>query len=267
MKIVAVDDELLAVRLLEDSIRKVCNNAELFVFNDVDDVIACAEKQEIDVAFLDIEMPGMNGLQLAKRLKDINPKINIIFVTGYSEYMKEGIDLRMSGYLFKPVTPEAIKKELENLRNPIDWDENKKIRIETFGNFAAYVGEYQIKFNRRQAKEILAYLIDKRGTGVTYPELASIIFEDGVYDRTAQKNLQVYIVSLAKTLEEYGAKKVLIRTRKEIRIDKNQVDCDFYKFMDGDVRAINSYTGQYLSEYSWAEFTTGYLDKQILYKK
>ena len=50
-------------------------------------------------------------------------------------------------------------------------------------------------------------------------------------------------------------------------IDKSQVDCDFYKFMDGDVRAINSYTGQYLSEYSWAEFTTGYLDRQVLYKK
>ena len=267
MKIIAVDDELLAVRLLEDSIRQVCKNADLFVFNDVDDALLCAENNPIDVAVLDIEMPGMNGLQLAKRLKDINSKINIIFVTGYSEYMKEGIDLRMSGYLFKPVTPDAIKKELENLRNPISWDESKILRVETFGNFGVYVGEYPVKFDRRQAKEILAYLIDKRGTGVTYAELAAVIFEDGVYDRKTQKNLQVYITSLAKTLNEYGAKKVLIRNRKEIMIDKSQVDCDFYKFMDGDVRAINSYTGQYLNEYSWAEFTTGYLDRQVLYKK
>ena len=267
MKIIAVDDELLAVRLLEDSIRQVCKNADLFVFNDVDDALLCAENNPIDVAFLDIEMPGMNGLQLAKRLKDINSKINIIFVTGYSEYMKEGIDLRMSGYLFKPVTPDAIKIEFEILRNPISWDENKILRVETFGNFGVYVGEYPVKFDRRQAKEILAYLIDKRGTGVTYAELAAVIFEDGVYDRKTQKNLQVYITSLAKTLNEYGAKKVLIRNRKEIMIDKSQVDCDFYKFMDGDVRAINSYTGQYLNEYSWAEFTTGYLDRQVLYKK
>ena len=63
MKIIAVDDELLAVRLLEDSIRQVCKNADLFVFNDVDDALLCAENNSIDVAFLDIEMPGMNGFQ------------------------------------------------------------------------------------------------------------------------------------------------------------------------------------------------------------
>lgn len=267
MRMLAVDDEVLAVQLLEKSIKEVCSSAKLFAFNDVDKAIECASNNYIDVAFLDIEMPGMNGLELAKRLKDLNSKINIIFVTGYSEYMKEGIDLRMSGYLFKPVTPEAIKKELENLRNPIEWDNSKIIKVQTFGNFGVFIDNTVVKFERRQAKEIFAYLVDKRGTGVTYAELGAVIFEDEAYDRTNQKNLQVYIASLVKTLDKLGAKKAIVKNRKEIMVNVNYIDCDFYKFLKGDIRAINSYTGQYLSEYSWAEFTTGYLDKQVLYKK
>jgi len=46
-------------------------------------------------------------------------------------------------------------------------------------------------------------------------------------------------------------------------VNKDLIDCDYYRFLEGDVRAINSFTGQYMSAYSWAEFTTGYLDNQV----
>ena len=72
-----------------------------------------------DAAFLNIEMPVMNGIELAKRLKDIASNINIVFVTGYSDYAVEAIGMSASGYLMKPVSAEQVKRELENLRNPI----------------------------------------------------------------------------------------------------------------------------------------------------
>ena len=65
-----------------------------------------------DIAFLDINMRGMTGVELAKKLKDLCPKINIIFVTGYEEYKGDAMDLRASGYILKPVTKEQIDKEL-----------------------------------------------------------------------------------------------------------------------------------------------------------
>ena len=69
-----------------------------------------------------------HGIVLAKKLKEIYPKINIVFVTGYSQYANEAFALHASGYVYKPVTADKIINEMENLRNPIKWKNsgNKK---------------------------------------------------------------------------------------------------------------------------------------------
>ena len=263
MNILAVDDEYYALELMKRSLEEVAGGSTVYLCRDVMAALQTANETRIDVAFLDIHMPEKNGIELARDLKMINPKINIVFATGFSEYMKEGIDLRMSGYIMKPVTPEAVKIELENLRNPIEWNTEKRIKILTFGNFDVFVDGAPLKFERKQSKEILAYLIDKRGTSATYAELAAMLWEDEEYDRTKQKNLQVYIASLVKTLHSVDVKDLILKNRQGILVNTKIVDCDYYRFLEGDTRVINSFTGQYMSTYSWAEFTVGYLENQI----
>ena len=263
MNILAVDDEYYARKLLEEAISEAVSGSMLYLCDEPKSAIETARKNRIDVAFLDIHMPLMSGIELAKLLKDINPKINIIFATGFSEHMKDAIDLRSSGYLLKPVTAAAIKTEMENLRNPIEWSSGKRVRVQTFGNFEVFIDGAPVKFERKQSKEIFAYLIDKRGTSVTYAELASIIWEDGDYDRVRQKNLQVYVASLVKTLQGLGENDLILKGRQGILVNTAKIDCDYYRFLEGDVRAINSFTGQYMSAYSWAEFTVGYLENQL----
>lgn len=263
MNILAIDDEYLALKMLEKAITEAAYGATVYLCQNIEDAMNVAQNNRIDVAFLDIHMPGIGGIGLAKELKLINPKVNIIFVTGFSEYMKEGIDLRMSGYVMKPVTAEHIKTELDNLRNPIEWVSDMRIKAVTFGNFDLYVDNEPVKFERKQSKEILAYLIDKRGTAASYAELASIIWEDGDYDRTQQKNLQVYVASLVKTLASVNASDILLRSRQGIMINATKIDCDYYRFLSGDANAVNSFAGQYMSNYSWAEFTVGYLENRI----
>ena len=263
MNILAVDDEIHALKLLEKSISQVAGGATLYICQEEDCALETARKVNIDIAFLDIHMPGKTGIELAHELKLTNPQINIIFVTGFSEYMKQSIDLRASGYVFKPVTPEAIKTELENLRNPIEWNREKRIKILTFGNFDVFIDGNPLKFERKQSKEILAYLVDKRGTSATYPELAAMLWEDSEYDRTQQKNLQVYIASLVKTLNSVNVRDLILKNRQGILLNTKIVDCDYYRFLEGDTTVINSFTGQYMNAYSWAEFTTGYLDSAL----
>lgn len=263
MNILAVDDEFYALELMKNALEEVAAGSTVYLCRDVISALAVARENKIDVAFLDIHMPEMSGIELARQLKLINPKINIVFATGFSEYMKEGIDLRMSGYIFKPVTAEAVKTELENLRNPIEWNQEKRVKILTFGNFEVFVDGNPLKFERKQSREILAYLVDKRGTSATYNELAAMLWEDSEYDRTQQKNLQVYIASLVKTLKSVDVHDLILKNRQGILVNTKIVDCDFYRFLEGDTRAINSFTGQYMSAYSWAEFTTGYLENQI----
>ena len=263
MNILAVDDEYYALELMKHALEEVAGGSTVYLCRDVRSALQTATENKIDVAFLDIHMPEMNGVELARELKLLNPKVNIVFATGFSEYMKEGIDLRMSGYIMKPVTPEAVKTELENLRNPIEWSNEKRIKILTFGNFDIFVDGEPLKFERKQAKEILAYLVDKRGTSATYAELAAMLWEDEDYDRTKQKNLQVYIASLVKSLHSVEVKDLILKNRQGILVNTKIVDCDYYRFLEGDVRAINSFTGQYMSAYSWAEFTVGYLENQM----
>ena len=263
MNILAVDDEYFALELIRHSLEEVAGDSTVYLCRDVRSALQTATENKIDVAFLDIHMPEKSGIELALDLKKLNPKVNIVFATGFSEYMKEGIDLRMSGYIMKPVTPEAVKCELENLRNPIDWSPKKRVKILTFGNFDVFVDGNPLKFERKQAKEILAYLVDKRGTSATYPELAAMLWEDEEYDRTKQKNLQVYIASLVKTMNSVGIHDLILKNRQGILVNTKIVDCDYYRFLEGDTRAINSFTGQYMSSYSWAEFTVGYLENQL----
>ena len=263
MNILAVDDEYYALELMKRALEEVAGGSTVYLCRDVRSALDTAMKTKIDVAFLDIHLPEKNGIELALDLKKLNPKVNIVFATGFSEYMKEGIDLRMSGYVLKPVTPEAIRTELENLRNPIEWNPEKRIKILTFGNFDVFIDGNPLKFERKQAKEILAYLIDKKGTSATYAELAAMLWEDEDYDRTRQKNLQVYIASLVKTLHSVDVKDLILKNRQGILVNTRIVDCDYYRFLEGDVRAINSFTGQYMSSYSWAEFTVGYLENQL----
>ena len=263
MNILAIDDEFHALNMLEKAISEAVSDATIYVCQSTDAALQLARKSKIDVAFMDIHMPGMSGIELARELKLINPEVNIIFVTGFSEYMKTGIDLRMSGYVFKPVTADAIRTEMENLRYPIQWSREKRIKVLTFGNFEVLADDVPVRFERKQSKEIFAYLIDKRGTSVSYPELAAVIWEDGEYDRTRQKNLQVYVASMVKTLNATGESDLILKSRQGILVNTAKIDCDYYRFLEGDARAVNSFTGQYMSAYSWAEFTTGYLENQL----
>ena len=82
-----------------------------------------------------------------------------------------------------------------------------------------------------------------------------------------KKALILLVVLLAALLDyaaEIGAEKVVTRNRQGILLNTAAIDCDYYEFLAGNVAVINSFTGQYMSAYSWAEFTTGYLERQAM---
>lgn len=79
-------------------------------------LFAWDEKKDMDVLLLDIEMPGMNGMKLARQLRQKGEHISIIFVTGNSEYALEGYDLEAVSYLVKPVKREKLYTALDRAR-------------------------------------------------------------------------------------------------------------------------------------------------------
>ena len=118
MKVLIVDDELLIAEGIKHEVEALFSDATACAVTSADEALKLADSTDFDVALLDIDMPGMDGLTLAKRLIASIPTINIIFVTGYQEYALEAHELYCSGFLLKPVGERKLKKAFENLRKP-----------------------------------------------------------------------------------------------------------------------------------------------------
>lgn len=251
MKILLVDDEQLQLIRLTDAVKKVFTNEdELLCYTNP--VTAWEENKEkiIDIAFLDIEMPVINGIQLAKRLKMVNPAINIIFVTAYHEYAFDAYKIHASGYISKPVNVENIKSEIDNLRYPAEIKRTKKLQVKCFGNFDIYSNNVPVKFKRTKSKEVFAYLIDREGSSVNMQQLNIILWEDE--DRKSY--LRNIISDIRTTLKSIGAEDVFIKRRNECYIDPTKVDCDLYEYKKNNPDAVRLYRGEYMSQYDWAVF-------------
>ena len=118
-----------------------------------------------------------------------------------------------------------------------------------------------LKFTRTKCKECLAYLIDRRGARVTYADLAVILWEAHTYNPSVQANTQKVVSDLIKTLREAKLEDLIIKSRQDIAINKELVDCDYYAVLEGDMAQLDTFMGEYMSKYSWAEFTVGELMK------
>jgi len=253
MKILAIDDSKQALKLLTNSIAEARPSAQIFPFSKPSELLAFAKGTPCDIAFLDIQIWGMNGLEVAKELKEINPKINIIFVTAYSQYAKDAFELHPSGYILKPVMKEAVEREIENLRHPVDQKKNARIYVQTFGNFEVFSFGIPLKFHRNKSKELLAYLIDRNGASVNINELCAVLWENESDTDNLKAYLRKLISDLSKTLREIGAEDIILKQHKNIAILPEKIVCDSYEFIKGDPACVNAYRGQYMNQYSWAE--------------
>ncbi len=265
MKIIAADDEMMALDMLTYTIKEVVPNAEVDSFTRAKQVIEAVQKESYDIAFLDINMGSIGGIELASQIKQIIPDINIIFVTAYSEYTGDAMALHASGYIQKPVTKSKIKKEIEDLRYPLKLDiPSSVINVKCFGNFEVYDNNGDIiHFERSKSKELFAYLVYKNGTSCTTKEIAAVLFDDMEYDRKQQLYVQKIISSMISSLDKVNAKDIIGKKYNSLSLDVKAIDCDYYRFISGDNNAIHSYQGEFMSQYSWAEFVAGYLDNTV----
>lgn len=269
MKVIAVDDERLALDNIMALLKEVVPEAEIKGFLKPTEAFEYLTDNEVDIGFLDIEMGKMNGILLAKKCKDIRPEINIIFVTGYNQYAMDALRIHASGYLIKPVRAKDLLIELENLRHPLPLHAIRRVRVQTFGNFEVFVDQKPIPMPIAKCRECLAYLIDRKGSRVTVAELAAVLWEDRPYDKTVQNNTHRVVSDMIKALKEVGIVDIIIKNRRDIAIDTEKVDCDYYRFLSGDVSQINVFHGEYMSNYGWAEFTLAELagsKKNIYYR-
>ena len=267
MRIICVDDEELVLQLTVSMCRNLSEDYEVEGFSRAKDALAAMDEESTDIALLDIDMPDMNGITMALRIKEKHPDTAIIFLTGFSQYAVDAFAMHASGYLLKPVSRERLSAEIEfallNRENSASIASPTHIFIKTFGNFDVFVDGQTISFSRSKAKELLAYLVDRQGGTVSRSEAFALLWEEGMYDRSMQKQLDVIIRSMRATLQQYNISEILEIQSGSMRICPERVDCDMYRFLNGDAKAVNAYRGEYMSTYSWASLTEAYVTRSL----
>ena len=250
MRILLVDDEQLQLIRLEKEVKKVFpEDGKISSFLNPLEALKKCKEDGVDIAFLDIEMPGINGIELAKQLKRINPLVNIIFVTAYDNYALDAYKIHASGYLSKPVSASKIKEEVEALRYPIEMEKKKKVQVKCFGNFEVFYNGEPIKFSYKKSKEVFAYLVDREGSAININELNAVLWEE---DHPSY--LRNLIADIQQTLKNIECGDVFIKRHNECYIDVDKIDCDAYEYKKGNPNAIRMYRGDYMIQYSWAYF-------------
>ena len=232
MIIIVVDDEMAALNLLKEEVQVAKPEAQVLAFASSVSALEYIKCNTVEIAFLDIEMPGISGIDLAHKIKGTQPNTNIIFVTAYREYGLEAMELHASGYLLKPVNQEGILRELNGLRYPI-VPIHSGIVVTTFGRFEIQVNGVIVGFGRSKAKELLAYLIYSNGEYITRKEMGAVLFEDYSYSRKVQDYLSKIIKELKQSLEAVQIGQILCIKKNAYAIDTTSIYCDAYEYQKG----------------------------------
>ena len=126
--------------------------------------------------------------------------------------------------------------------------EGQNIFIKTFGGFDVFVDGKQVHFSSEKAKEMLAVLVDKRGSSVSLSQMAWLLYEQSP-EQTAKNNLRVIYYRLKKILENNGIGGMLIKKRGSFAVDASSFICDVYEFVEGNPDYVPLFLGNYMSGY------------------
>ena len=234
MRLICVDDEQLIVEDTAAFCRTLPRITEVLGFTSPLDALEWLKGDHADLAVL-------------------------IFLTAFPEHALDAFAVHATGYLLKPVNREKLAAEVAYALSGKQGGAH--ITARTFGNFDLFVDGDPVTFRQAKCKELLAYLVDRQGGSVTRAEAFAILWEDRMYDRPMQKQLDVIIRSLRETLEEHHIGWIFELKRGTLRVIPEKISCDAWRFFSGDVDAVNEYQGEYMNTYSWANMREAYLDR------
>ena len=251
MKTILVDDMLLDLQLFELKCADMPDFEIVGKFTNPDQAIAYAAGHVVDFALLDIDMPGMNGMELAQRLRQIRRDIIIVFATAHPKFAVDALRMKADYMIFKPFDREDIADVMERAKL-LRRRQNKRFFFRTFGAFDMLVDGEPVRFRSAKAKELMALCLYRQGCPASIHEIVECMWgeETAGVDSTGYRRT---IKELTDTLRDYAAEELLLRARGSLQLRLELVDSDYQRFLDGDPDAICQFQGSFLRQYSWAE--------------
>ena len=250
MRAIVVDDEPLMLKSFLRLSSGIEDLQVLGTFESPEDAIEFVRSNSVEIAFLDIEMPTMSGIQLAKELRALRPDILVVIISAYSDYIKDSNAIGADYYILKPYKHETLEMMMDRMRL-LAKRQQKELFIKTFGEFEVLKNGKPTSVTGK-AKEILAYCVIMQGKEVSNEEIYSVLWEGREYNNVNMKVYYNAIKRLKDALANDVISDLLISTKRGHLTNTDVYDCDLYEWLKKGNRDISKIPGGFMTKYEWA---------------
>lgn len=283
MKVMLIDDEKPGLEEIAHLLGQFPDLEIVAAFDNPRHALQAMEELKPDAVFLDIDMPYMNGLELALRIQSQYPGIIIVFITAYSKFALDAFKAYPLDYILKPIKEARLEAAVEHMRkqyaltHPQNFSSLDGLKINCFGKFKLTLpgGFEEVKWGTRRVRELFLYLVDRCGRPATRSELIHALLP-GQEERKAANNLYVTTYKLRSLLDRLDPERRLMRLKDDYSLDMTPGVCDYTDFMSfaaqnavitpknaiAAARALNLYRGGYLEDEDrpWAAETASFCE-------
>lgn len=275
MKVILVDDEKSMLLIMKKMLSKIPDIELTGSFQSPGEAYQYIKKNKVDMAFVDINMPEENGLDLVRRVTAEYNEIAIFFLTAYKEYALEAYGMYAFDYLVKPITQDKLEKSIQKAKENLIFLQPQKREKPPYKLILHCLGGMEVKINSTasvqftssKSSELMAYLILHRGRLVSKWRIIEEVFA-GMAPQNAETYLNTTVYKLRKALEPHGMKTVIISADESYKIDMTDIYVDMIDFesrilkfgrleeasQEEAVHIERLYTGELFGEkdYSWS---------------
>ncbi|MNZ55619.1 Transcriptional regulatory protein YpdB [compost metagenome] len=274
MKVILVDDERLALEYLERQLLKFDGIEIVGLFTDPLHAREEIFRRDVDVVFLDISLPEINGIELADQLLGFKPRLNIVFVTAYNEYAVKAFELNAIDYVVKPARAERLTKTIERIRertnsviDQYNAEDGDEFRLHVLKQVCVEMPKGQftlLQWRTTKAQELFLYLLQYRGQLVRKSVLIDLLWPEYELDKVYSQ-LYTAVYHIRKTLQPFGDRFQITNTTEGYILSINNVYLDFEEWenklaqlpkmneesIEDYIEVMKLYTGDYMQEYDY----------------
>jgi two-component system, LytTR family, response regulator len=265
IRAIIVDDEWYNLEEISDLVK---DTGKIEVVKKYQNPLEVLEEISIiapDIAFLDIEMPEIDGLTLAENIMEKSPDTGIVFITSWNQYAVQAFDLNAVDYIMKPVRKERFQKMVDKIqieRNRQKPSESSVLSIRCFGKLDTYIGGLPVKWERAKAEELFAYLLMNHDSYIH----KDIIIDNLWHDYEPQRALPILQTSI------YRIRNIFSAVRNEMHINYSgskyclsiqNADCDYFEVEQAIMRFNSEDKDTYLPvDKAFLIYDKGFLTQQ-----
>lgn len=287
IRVIIVDDEPLALVSMKKHLNEFDNIEVIRTFTTAKDVLKEGPTLDFQVAFLDVEMPGMSGLEVAQLLKTWDKNICIIFVTAYRDYAVQAFDVQSLDYLLKPVSKSRLEITINRIQKLFKKNlssektrthQKPMLQIRCFGEFVVSFDEKVIHWRTIKSKELFAFLFLQLHMPVPRDNILDSLWSDTDVKK-ARVQLHTTVSYLRTTLSSYGYTDVIEYANGCYILKLNDFQCDAFDLEDilntkaetGRLNIekaeelIQNYNGEFMAtmDYAWTTSKANLMNKQF----